>query len=65
MLSHLLLSRKIKYIIFKMFTNLVIFLSILAKILNLRLQGRILYGNETDINEYPWQVRRFQNNSIV
>ena len=20
-------------------------------------KGRILYGNETDVNEYPWQVR--------
>ena len=20
--------------------------------------GRVLYGNETDTNEYPWQVQR-------
>ena len=20
-------------------------------------KGRILYGNETDVNEYPWQVQ--------
>ena len=21
------------------------------------MKGRILYGNETDVNEYPWQVK--------
>ena len=25
--------------------------------LDWRNKGRILYGNETDINEYPWQVK--------
>ena len=33
----------------------------MASTMDWRQKGRILYGNETDPNEYPWQVQKSSN----